>query len=206
MRIAVLIYGRLNKCIENYDSIINTIGKEHEINFFLSSDNSSKNLLDEFIINYKPIDFINDKIVYTCNFIKYRKTKETNVHNMTCHFINKGRVFTLLEKYIKKTDIKYDIVLTLRVDIKISSNFNFNDFKNDILYIPKYKDHYGINDNIAYGSLEIMEKYMNIFSYCEFLLNTTACRVNPEILTLANIKYHNLKVCRIDFNYIIDKT
>ena len=39
MKIAVLVYGRLNYCVENYNNIINAIGIENTIDFFLSSDN-----------------------------------------------------------------------------------------------------------------------------------------------------------------------
>jgi hypothetical protein len=31
MRIAVLVFGRLNKCVEHYDNIIEKLGKEHSI-------------------------------------------------------------------------------------------------------------------------------------------------------------------------------
>lgn len=34
MRIAVLFYGRLNKCVEHYSNIIESIGKENHIDFF----------------------------------------------------------------------------------------------------------------------------------------------------------------------------
>jgi hypothetical protein len=33
MRIGVMIYGRLNKCIEHYESIINCLGKNNEKDF-----------------------------------------------------------------------------------------------------------------------------------------------------------------------------
>jgi len=64
MRIAVLIYGRLNECTPSYDNILNSIGKEHTIDFFLSSDNSDKELLDSFINLYNPILYTNDEIQY----------------------------------------------------------------------------------------------------------------------------------------------
>lgn len=34
MHIAVLIYGRLNKCVEHYDNIVESIGKHNDIDFF----------------------------------------------------------------------------------------------------------------------------------------------------------------------------
>ena len=37
MKIAVLVYGRLHKCLEHYSNITETIGLENQIDFFLSS-------------------------------------------------------------------------------------------------------------------------------------------------------------------------
>jgi hypothetical protein len=41
----------------------------------------------------------NNPTTYDYDLGKYSgKRWETNIHNMTCHFINKNRVFSLLEK------------------------------------------------------------------------------------------------------------
>jgi hypothetical protein len=40
MRIAVLVYGRLEKAGGNYENISENLGKEHEIDYYASSDNS----------------------------------------------------------------------------------------------------------------------------------------------------------------------
>jgi hypothetical protein len=93
MRIAVLLYGRLNKCVEHYNNIVEHLGKQNDINFFLSSDNSSPSQLDEFIQLYKPVLYNNYPIHYDYNLEKYPgKRMETNIHNMTCHFINKKKI------------------------------------------------------------------------------------------------------------------
>ena len=129
MKIAVLIYGRLNNCVQHYNNIINSIGMENNIDFFLSSDNSGEKLLQEFIDLYKPITYTNEKIHYDYDLEKYNgKAPETNMHNMICHFINKKRVFELLKNYCEKEIIHYDIIISLRVDIVFSrtilSNMN----------------------------------------------------------------------------------
>ena len=118
MRIAVLVYGRLNKCVEHYENIVESIGKYNDIDFFVSSDNSSESLFNDFIDLYKPKLYNNSNIQYEYDLGKYPgKRGETNIHNMTCHFINKNRVFLLLEEYKNKYNIHYDCVLSLRIDI-----------------------------------------------------------------------------------------
>ena len=207
MKIAVLIYGRLNKCVEHYANTIESIGQEHEIDFFLSSDNSDENLLQQFIELYKPISYINDKIEYSIDLTNYPgKRVETNIHNMICHFINKERVFSLLEEHTEKEKVNYDIVLSLRIDLVFKDIFLFTNTNNNTIYIPLGNDWAGgINDQIAYGNINVMRKYNNIFKYVIVLLDEFFSIPHPESLTLANITYHNLEISRFYLEYYIDR-
>ena len=54
MRIAIIVYGRINKAINVYENNLDSIGREHTIDIFLSSDNSSEVELKRFIDIYKP--------------------------------------------------------------------------------------------------------------------------------------------------------
>jgi hypothetical protein len=167
MRIAVLVFGRLNKCVQHYDNIINSIGKEHTIDFFLSSDNSSKDLLDNFINLYNPVSYINDEINYLWHDLeKYPKIRsETNVDNMVRHFINKQRVYRLLENYVEQTNTKYDIIMTIRIDIVFYEKIIFkNVIEENTIYIPSGYDYIDntITDITSYGNMSVMKKYMNI--------------------------------------------
>lgn len=209
MRIAVLVYGRLNKCAEHYNNIIDSIGKEHNIDFFCSSDNSSEELLKDFIRLYKPISYINDKIDYTLDLSRYPKRHETNVDSMIRHFINKNRVFTLLEKYIENNkNIEYDIIISLRVDLLFQNKFNFNisNIKDsNSIFIPYINNYFGVNDQLAYGNYNTMNKYMNIINNCVYLIENYSILVNPEIITKKNIEFYELQVNNFDISYIIDK-
>lgn len=206
MNIAVLIYGRLTNGIKHYDNIIDNIGKQHNIDFFLSSDDSNLDQLQEFNNVYKPKSYINDKIYYACNLSKYQGIREeTNIHNMTCHFINKGRVFTLLEKYIELSNINYDVIISLRIDTIFNSELIFDNINDNTIYIPENFDFGGINDQVAYGNLSVMKKYMNIFNNCEIILEKGTTIPHPESLTLANINFYNLDICRVDLKHTIDK-
>lgn len=206
LRIAVLIYGRLNKCVDHYKNIVESIGIHNNIDFFLSSDNSSESLLNDFIHLYKPILYNNNPIKYDYDLSKYPgKRYETNVNNMTCHFINKNRVFLLLEEYIHKENIKYDCIISLRVDIVFRSNFIFNNLVDNTIYIPSGWDfvYNSINDQIAYGKVDVMKKYNSINAID--LLEQALSIPHPESLTYANIHFYKLKIERVNIQYDLDK-
>jgi hypothetical protein len=210
MRIAVLVYGRLNKCVEQYDNIIQSLGENNDIDFFLSSDNSSDVLLNDFIRLYKPILYNNDPVKYDYDLNNYPgKRIETNIHNMTCHFINKNRVFLLLEEHISKNNIHYDCALSLRVDCIIKNKFIFDSFEDNTIYIPSGYDHVEydlcerINDQIAYGKVDVMKKYNSINPVD--LLDKKLSIPHPESLVYANIHYHKLNVVRTNLDYCLDE-
>jgi hypothetical protein len=206
MHIAVLIYGRLNKCAENYENIIENIGKHNSIDFFFSSDNSCESLVNDFIKLYKPKLYNNNAIQYEYNLGKYPGIRfETNIHNMTCHFINKNRVFMLLEEYINKENINYDCVISLRVDCVFHNNFIFDNVKENTIYIPYGNDFIdnAINDQIAYGIVDVMKKYNSIDTVD--LLEKRLSIPHPESLTLANIIFYKLQIERVNIKYILNR-
>jgi hypothetical protein len=201
MRIAVLVYGRLDNCIENYNNILEHIG-DHTIDFFMSSDNSPESLLTDFVRMYKPILYTNTAIEYDYDLGTYPgRRDETRIHNMTCHFINKNRVLSLLEEYIDRETVQYDIAISLRVDCMYSSKFDFTDLADNTIYIPLDSDWYGINDQIAYGKVDVIKKY-NFINPKE-LLDKGLSIPHPESLTLANIQFNNLIIERVKLEYKI---
>ena len=206
MRIAVLIYGRLNKCVEHYDNAVESIGKHNDIDFFFSSDNSSELIVNDFIRLYKPKLYDNSPIQYECDLGKYPGLQNvTNVHNMTCHFINKNRVFSLLEKYINQENIHYNCVVSLRIDCLFQNNFIFNNLEDNTIYIPAGEDYFAtaINDKIAYGKVDVMKKY-NCIDPVD-LLEKNLSIPHPESLNYANILFNKLQIERFNINYYLDR-
>jgi hypothetical protein len=206
MRIAVLVYGRLKKCVDHYSNIIDHIGNHNQIDFFMSSDNASESVLNDFIRLYNPILYNNDPIEYECDLGTYPgRREETQIHNMTCHFINKNRVFSLLENYINGENVNYDAVISLRIDSVYTNRFDFANLADNTIYIPLGNDFVenGINDQIAYGKVEVMKKYNSINP--KELLDKGLSIPHPETLTLANIYYNNLIIERVNLQYSLNK-
>ena len=200
MRIAVLVYGRLQFCDTQYMNILEQIGKVHEIDFFMSSDNSPKDQLDSFLELYKPIHYTNDPIQHDLNLDHYPgKREETNLDHMIRHFINKYRVFSLLEQY----PVSYDVVISLRIDLEIQSPFLLDNIEENTIYIPQGYDWNGINDQIAYGKKEVMKKYHMIVKNITTLLDNQWSIPHPESLTYANIEHQSILIKRVLLEYYI---
>ena len=205
MHIAVLLYGRILNYREHHSNIIESIGSQHIIDFFYASDSESDYDVSEFCELYKPILCKNEMIHYPVDFSVFLgdRPRETSIHNMTCHFINKERVFALLEQHVEQTGSKYDCILSTRVDIKYHESLYFERFINtdhSVIFIPDSCDAHGINDQIAIGNFTSMKKYMNIYSNTVPLLER-GTRITGECLFKAHIEDCGLNVCRFPLSY-----
>jgi hypothetical protein len=122
---------------------------------------------------------------------------------MICHFTNKNRVFQLFEKY-KEKGIHYDCVISLRIDLVFSNNFILDNLEDNTIYIPDGRDYRdGINDQIAYGKIDVMKKH-NSISPVE-LLEKGLSYPHPETLHYANLKFNNIQIKRVNLEYKFDK-
>jgi hypothetical protein len=92
-----------------------------------------------------------------------------------------------------------------QADLIYKTEFFLQNVIRKTLYIPCGEDHCGINDQIAYGNFDSMERYCNIFDNTIFLLESKLSIPHPESLHHANIKYNNLQVTRFFLDYVIDR-
>lgn len=196
MRIAILFFGRSKHAEHTYPTILKSL-EPHTADVFYSGDNEP---IEKVIEICRPVSIINEPITYTVDFSKYpifiHGINTPNFDSMTRHFINKKRVFTLLEDYIEKHSIIYDIVISARLDIPIHS-LTIPDPAKNTVYIPEGYDYFGLNDRFAMGDVESMKKYMLLYDTAIDLLESKLTVPHPESLTLANIKYKKLRVIRI---------
>lgn len=214
MHIAVLFYGRINRFKDHHINLLESLGTEHTFDFFYSGDNEPAHLLTEFIELYKPIKICNDQIINTIEGQLYKYPNPpspdhydcTNIYNMTRHFINKGRVFKLLEEHIEQHAAKYDLVFSTRFDLFYKEQLNFKDVQENTIYIPEGYNYalLAVNDQLAHGSLETMKKYMNLYENIIEFLDKNAF-LHPESLHFWNIRHHNINIVRYPLSYAMIK-
>jgi len=215
MRIAVLFYGRVDKVKDTHQNIIDAIGPENTVDYFLSTGEQSVEKLNTFISLYNPIAYTNEKIHFSYNIPSntFHPSFNCRPRNMICSFINKQRVFNLLESHMEASKVDYDIVFSLRCDIAFKGKLEYDVIQEDTIYIPRSYNGFiwtdftnnlpgftrglrGITDIMAYGKASAMKKYSNIVNNMIHLLNTGNCGMQPEIMTYANIIYNNLEIER----------
>lgn len=191
-RIAILFFGRLR----NYEKrwLLNALPSENTYDIFLSSDNSSLEDVENFCRLYNPVAVNNEPITYIVNFGSYpnHKTCPANINNMTRHFINKKRVYELLEA----TGTQYDLVISSRLDLYMEPLILPAEVATNTVYVPEGEDHTGLNDRFAYGSQDAMRHYMNIFDNCIYLLKQRISVPHPENLTLYNLIHCGVSIVR----------
>lgn len=167
MKIALLLTGQVrtheltkyiikNSIINQYDTDVfltidsNNICQTENLN---SKNKTSKEIIDNLISFYNPIDFFvdNEFTEIETNHMFYASYRQY-FFVMQCYL--------RLDKYIKQTNTKYDLIIRLRFDQILWNNNNFyinnfiTDSKNNIIYN---------SDNIAIAK-EISEKIKIIFN------------------------------------------
>lgn len=206
MKIAVLIYGRIDHSDMYYRNIMNSISQEHTCDIFLSSDNPHKEDIDKFISTYKPKGYNTDHIASVHDIQKYSTGGQVcNKYNMPRHFFNKYRVFQLLQRYIEDNGVTYDIVIALRIDMKYQDKISFQTPRPNTIYVPAGDDFFGLNDRLAYGDMDSMGKYLNIYNTYTYILEHNLSICHPESLLFAHIKHSKLNVNRFIFRTDIIK-
>lgn len=109
----------------------------------------------------------------------------------------------LKKDFEQENNFTYDCVIRARadlcfeqtIDIKAGNSFNY-------LYVPKHGDFNGLNDQFAYGSSEIMDKYSSLYSNIHKYYGDGLV-MDPEILTDYHVRRQMLPVLRPNLKYLI---
>ena len=90
------------------------------------------------------------------------------LHHMQFKYLAFYKLYNLLESHVLNKSIQYDIVISLRIDCIFINNFVFNKFNDNTIYIPINSDYGGINDQIAYGKIDVMKNIILFFQIYYF--------------------------------------
>lgn len=103
--------------------------------------------------------------------------------------------------YVLATRTKYDIVIRARFDTRIKSPIEY--ITDNGIFIPSGNDFCGINDQFAYGDVNSMLYYGDLyFSIIDYLQQNNTIRLNPEML-LKSYLYANRNISIYRFKHEI---
>lgn len=124
--------------------------------------------------------------------------------NVYSHFFHNQQCWNFIQRFQEKEKIQFDLICKYRADIVCCDPFDFASPKLQTVYIPEGNDHTGLNDQIAYGSLEVMKIYSTLFERLEEICSTRQSIFHPETLVEFNMKANNIYVQRFPFQYTLD--
>lgn len=119
-------------------------------------------------------------------------------------FYHHKKCMKLILDYQREHNISYDVVIYMRADVLPVQQRSFEIVKDSCLHIPIGNDYVGgLNDQIAYGSVEIMKRYCLLFDHIEDYFNA-GCRFHPETLLKFHVEKQKLNVTRFGFPYYLN--
>ena len=205
MKLAILIAGRIFNFKDNYANIMEKIVQGHEVDFFFSHSPELLEDVEACKALYKPITF-NDEPFQT------KKTNPNYTHEMQVNFkkmiFNRQRVFHEFKDYVTRTQTSYDVVVNYRMDCFSHDKINydlFTEFHMPTIYIPEGHNHspIGTCDQMAFGNLAVMEKYMSIYDDIDRYLGVNGSRITGEETVQSCLSVNKIKTVRFPHNFTI---
>lgn len=154
---------------------------------------------------YNPKDIVvEEPIKFKITNTMYMKNNEgRSLNDMLSMFYKVEKCNELKSQYEKNNNFIYDAVIRFRFDIRLDASVPLNSQMNlSKLYVPKWGDFHGINDQFAYSNSSNMDKYCSLFTNFEKVLAEES-GVNPEVMMKRHITQCQLEVERPGIEYIL---
>ena len=140
------------------------------------------------------------------NFEKYvldKTLQNKNVNpNMFSMFYNNKKCVELIEN----SSTQYDVILRYRTEVCYQIPFKIPDvIKPNTVYIPNNYDWGGINDQIAYGDLESMKTYTELYDNINNYNRKYNITIHPETLLKYHLQKNKMNIVRFEFDYSLIK-
>ena len=159
-----------------------------------------------------PIEFNIDEINKSLMSKKMSNLEINNINNCISNIYSKYKSSLALKQYVDKSNINYDLVISIRFDFKNFINLNLNNLNLDKIYTTNNKKIY-INDSIVITNYNNFLLYSNAFKNIDKIINNIDIEqksINmiggftfiPECFMTCNLLYYNL-YDKIDTNHNI---
>lgn len=212
MKIAILFSGRININKEIHNNFLTNCVQNHEIDIFISHNKTNnKKVIESFKNLYKPIIITENNETYI-NLDKYPTIKEnTRRTSMLYMYENRNNVWNKFEEYVKKTNKKYDLIVSTRNDLWFNDKIDYKSLKQMVdknyICIPNPEFDFptslgGINDHYAIGNYDTISIYLKLYKSLIELLDS-GVTLHPETLLFVYLTKQKLEIHRFLIDYKI---
>jgi len=210
LNIAILFTGRIIDDPQQYNNFCEfflTPLKDHHVDIFVShSKGYTPERIQSFTRLYNPkcITKSSEKYIDTNRFSLHPEARR---HNLMCMFLSRQNVLQLLDDYVQKSHIKYDLVISSRTDLWFKTPIPFQQFigrDGRDIHVPEGSNWGGLNDQCAFGNLEEMRIYLSLYNEIVPLLES-GVDLHPESLLKAYLDRKQITVRRFSTVYEIKR-
>lgn len=202
MKMAILIYGRINTSLESYQNMLSHIVQGHDADFFIVCEkNTDDDVMRGVYKLYNPkVMFKSDENV-KIDITKYKSFPETNRMNTMYMFLSQLKLKQIVNEYIRNTGTNYNMLITTRMDMILNDLINLGKLmpyvNKGILSIPNQDmDHRGgICGCFAIGDLNAISIYLSVYNSIYNLLESDVI-LHPEFLIACHLKSSYIEVYR----------
>ena len=163
MKIALCFYGQSRNIDKSYENIYNNIIKDNNVDIFIHT--WKNNLYDRAIKFYDPISYT---ISTDMNFDYRKKTNDPHI-NVYPQLYSISKVRQLKIDHELEYDIKYDIVIKMRMDLVLYNKIDFINIDSSKINVcsNKHPHHRWFDDNFSISNSYLFDRFYNMFDVAD---------------------------------------
>lgn len=204
MKIALCISGQLRCVDKTYQSLFYNLLKEYNPDIFISTWDDFPIKLKQAETLYDPKEILIEKPIQFNNLEKFANRMENirNPLNVLSMYYKIQSCNLLKKNWEQKYDFKYDFVIRWRSDIYLTHEVKIPISNGKSIFVPQYGHYFGVNDQVAIGASDLMDKYSCLFDKKEEYFESGQVFI-PEILLAHHLNKENINIEKINLDYLL---
>jgi SAM-dependent methyltransferase len=221
LKIALCISGHLRTYEDNFKSVYDHILSKHDCDVFIHTWDSlglsyrhtdaglhlfnTENFRSkiEFLYNPKKLVIEPNRHFEITPLMQKRLIDHRDISGIVSMIYKIEACNKLKQEYESENNFKYDLVVRFRGDLFVETPLPTDSISNfDSLFLPFHGNFAGINDQFAFGSSAIMDKYSSLYSNLEEYLQAGAY-MHPEKIFQYNVDVNKIPIAKVNFRYVI---
>ena len=205
-KVCVFFSGRITAWQYCIDELKKKFFDSYEVDFFLSLDQEKEDDdVRQLITRLGSVKYVYYEKVNLKMPNLPISSSEVKLHSTLSMFYHTYMNFQIIREYAMINHIIYHAVIKFRIEIRSDDIFHIpNEILPNTIYIPNGSNYRGINDQIAYGTLESMTEYCDVFLNIPKYVYVLKCIFNSEYLLMFHLNLKNMNIFRFPYDYYLD--